>query len=82
MTQTNTNTGDACDIDVESIAMWIHDETRDVSRFTHSQGSTFIPIEIRPPVELSKDERSSTSASGVAPPAEAVEKTAGGGRGS
>ena len=38
---------DACDLDVEALAMWIHDETRDISAFTHSQGRSFIPAAIR-----------------------------------
>lgn len=31
--------------------MWIHDETLDISKFTHSQGMGFIPPEILPPPE-------------------------------
>lgn len=42
---------DACDLDVEALTMWIHDETRDISKFTHSQACGFIPMEIRPPSE-------------------------------
>jgi predicted membrane chloride channel (bestrophin family) len=42
---------DACDLDVEALTMWVHDETRDISKFTHSQGSGYIPFEIRPPAE-------------------------------
>lgn len=38
---------DACDLDVEVLTMWIHDETRDISNFTHSQNMGFIPSNIR-----------------------------------
>jgi len=38
---------DACDLDVEVLTMWIHDETRDISNFTHSQNKGFIPSNIR-----------------------------------
>ncbi len=38
---------DACDLDIELLTMYNHDETRDISNFTHSLNKGFIPSSIR-----------------------------------
>lgn len=38
---------DACDLDVELLTMSNHDDTRDISNFTHSLNKGFIPSNIR-----------------------------------